>query len=139
MTKRRAFLCDATVAAAALASWRCGSGGGSPTAPIEPPPTEPVSVHVALMPVGATVAASGGGVSLAITRLDDASVVAVSRTCTHMGCLVLLPAAAGQTLDCPCHGSRFKTTGSVVQGPAANPLPSYPAHIEAGQVVVTVD
>lgn len=136
MPRRREFVRDLTLVTTALSAWRCAGGG--PTSPLTPPLAEPVTVLVPLMAVGQTVAASGGGVNLAVTRRDDTSVVAVSRTCTHQGCTVLLPSAPGGTLDCPCHGSRFQTTGALVNGPARLPLPSYPARIDGGQVVVTV-
>ena len=66
------------------------------------------------MGVGETVATSvtlvGGLVTpLAVTRLSQAEAVTVSRICTHEGCTVALPGAPGATLDCPCHGSRFRT------------------------------
>ena len=90
------------------------------------------------MAVGETVAVFDGDFTLAVTRSSPSSVVAVSRTCTHEGCTVLLPAASGQTLDCPCHGSRFTTDGAVVNGPAARPLPSFPARIVGSEVVITI-
>ncbi len=136
MPGRRDFVRNVSLVTTALAGLRCG--GGSPTAPLTPPDAEPVSVRVPLMAIGQTVAASSGDLNLAITRLGDASVVAVSRTCTHQGCTVLLPSGSGTTLDCPCHGSRFQTTGSVVNGPATRPLQAYPSRIEGGQVVVTI-
>jgi cytochrome b6-f complex iron-sulfur subunit len=64
--------------------------------------------------------------------------VAVSRRCTHAGCTVLLPSAPGQSLDCPCHGSRYTPTGSVILGPAVLPLSNFPARIEGSEVVVTL-
>jgi glycine/D-amino acid oxidase-like deaminating enzyme/nitrite reductase/ring-hydroxylating ferredoxin subunit len=53
---------------------------------------------------------------------DDAGVVhAVSPICTHLYCRVGFNAAE-RSWDCPCHGSRFATDGTVIQGPAVSPL-----------------
>jgi len=58
------------------------------------------------------------GRSVVLVR-DGGGVFAVSRVCTHLGCIVQ-PTPAG--FDCPCHGSRFAPDGSVVKGPAPKPL-----------------
>ena len=47
---------------------------------------------------------------------------AVSLRCTHMGCLVRFNGAE-RSWDCPCHGSRFDVDGTVLEGPAVDPLP----------------
>jgi cytochrome b6-f complex iron-sulfur subunit len=98
-------------------------------------------VRVPLPAVGQTVAATGQLLTplpLAVSRLSATTVVAVSRICTHEGCTVELPQTPAQTLDCPCHGSRFQVTGLVVNGPAGRPLASFPSVIDGNEVVVTL-
>jgi Rieske Fe-S protein len=45
---------------------------------------------------------------------------AVSAICTHLGCTVNLAGNGG--FHCPCHGSVFNQSGSVVSGPAPSSL-----------------
>ena len=50
--------------------------------------------------------------------------IALSSVCTHQGCQVAYNHGNGN-LPCPCHGSIFSTTGSVLQGPAVSSLAKY--------------
>lgn len=59
--------------------------------------------------------------AVAAFRDDDGTVQAVSAVCTHLGCLVSFNPAE-RSWDCPCHGSRFATDGSVIEGPAVDDL-----------------
>jgi glycine/D-amino acid oxidase-like deaminating enzyme/nitrite reductase/ring-hydroxylating ferredoxin subunit len=65
------------------------------------------------------------GEKVAGYRGEDGSLIAVSATCTHLGCRVSFNRAE-RSWDCPCHGSRFATDGSVLQGPAVHRLERKP-------------
>ncbi|WP_028059867.1 FAD-dependent oxidoreductase [Candidatus Solirubrobacter pratensis] len=56
-----------------------------------------------------------------VYRDEDGELHAVSLRCTHLGCLVRFNRAE-RSWDCPCHGSRFDVDGSVLEGPAVDPL-----------------
>jgi cytochrome b6-f complex iron-sulfur subunit len=50
--------------------------------------------------------------------------IALSNICTHQGCTVSYD-PGNNNLPCPCHGSVYSTSGSVLQGPADAPLKKY--------------
>jgi nitrite reductase/ring-hydroxylating ferredoxin subunit len=74
-----------------------------------------------LLPGDGTVARIGAR-HLAVHRDAEGNLRAVSARCTHLGCLVGWN-RADRTWECPCHGSRFAADGSLLQGPATQPLP----------------
>jgi glycine/D-amino acid oxidase-like deaminating enzyme/nitrite reductase/ring-hydroxylating ferredoxin subunit len=61
------------------------------------------------------------GAKVAAYRDAAGRITLRSAICTHMGCTVGWNTAEG-TWDCPCHGSRFKSSGEVISGPAEAPL-----------------
>ncbi|WP_217909629.1 ubiquinol-cytochrome c reductase iron-sulfur subunit [Desulfosediminicola flagellatus] len=69
--------------------------------------------------------------------LQDGSFLALSRTCTHLGCSI--PWDNGeQKFICPCHGSTFDIKGEVLTPPATRALDSYPLKIENGEIRVNI-
>lgn len=62
------------------------------------------------------------GTSLVATSCDrDGRTHTVDAVCTHLGCIVSFNEGE-QTWDCPCHGSRYRLDGKVLDGPAREPL-----------------
>ncbi len=97
-------------------------------------PKDGVNVPAADVPVG-------GGTVLAdekvvVTQPAAGEFRAFSAVCTHQGCPV--STIADGTINCPCHGSRFSIEdGSVVHGPADQPLASLTARTDGDQVAVS--
>ncbi len=159
LQSRRALLAGACVAgAAALAgctTYDANNGGIA-----GPPPSAPASSSQAAAGAGGASAPGGAGAAsaapanaLATTAevpvgggkiINGANVVvtqavagtfkAFSAVCTHQGCIV--DAIANGTIDCPCHGSKFSIKdGSVVNGPAASPLPPVTITVQGTSIV----
>ena len=64
---------------------------------------------------------------------------AIDDECTHEGCSLSDGTLDEAELECICHGSIFNVkTGEVVQGPAEEPVPTYPVHVEGGSVSVEI-
>ncbi|HEX8172082.1 MAG TPA: FAD-dependent oxidoreductase [Thermoanaerobaculia bacterium] len=66
---------------------------------------------------------AAGGKKVAAYRDEAGTLFTVSAVCTHMKCDVAWNAAE-RTWDCPCHGSRYKPDGAVLNGPAREGLAS---------------
>jgi cytochrome b6-f complex iron-sulfur subunit len=64
-----------------------------------------------------------------LARLEDGGFLALSRTCTHLGCSVPW-IEKEMKFACPCHGSAFDITGNVIDAPAPRALDIYPMTIE---------
>jgi glycine/D-amino acid oxidase-like deaminating enzyme/nitrite reductase/ring-hydroxylating ferredoxin subunit len=62
-----------------------------------------------------------GARKLAIYRGERGEVVTLSAVCTHHGCIVQWNSTE-RSWDCPCHGSRFDSSGRVINGPAISDL-----------------
>jgi len=89
-------------------------------------------VELAKVPVGGAVQVQHpDGQPIIVAQPKAGQVSAHSAVCTHQQCAVV---PAGDSLNCPCHGSVFNlSTGAVVNGPAVRPLPSI--HVAEGRVV----
>jgi len=64
---------------------------------------------------------------------DGGGLSAISLACTHLGCTV---GQAGDGFACPCHGSRFRRDGTVVNGPATTSLAAHDLQVVEGRRIV---
>jgi nitrite reductase/ring-hydroxylating ferredoxin subunit len=87
------------------------------------------------IPEGEATAFDVGGVEIAVARSEGA-LYAFSDICTHRACnLANGGEIDGTTIECECHGSMFDmATGGVVEGPATEPIQTYPVSDEGGDL-----
>jgi len=77
--------------------------------------------HLATLAAGDSAIIDAEGESFAAYRSPTGELFAVSPVCTHLGCKVHWNSVE-TSWDCPCHGSRFRVDGTVIEGPAITPL-----------------
>jgi nitrite reductase/ring-hydroxylating ferredoxin subunit len=78
------------------------------------------------------------GRRIAVANVDG-SLHAFDDTCTHMGCSLAQGEMDGNVIECPCHGSRFDVTnGTVVQGPATDPVETFEARMEGSDLQIAL-
>jgi nitrite reductase/ring-hydroxylating ferredoxin subunit len=93
-----------------------------------------------LLGMTADIPVGGGKVFTAakvvVTQPAKGHFKAFSAVCTHVGCLC--NQVADGTINCPCHGSKFKIAdGSVTAGPADAPLATAKIHVADGKIMLT--
>jgi cytochrome b6-f complex iron-sulfur subunit len=74
-------------------------------------------------------------VPVVIINRPDRGVIALSRVCTHLGCLIEYHRGR-QQLVCPCHAGVYDLDGSVVSGPPPKPLTAIPLKIEGESIIL---
>jgi nitrite reductase/ring-hydroxylating ferredoxin subunit len=85
---------------------------------------------------GQVRAFEAGGQQVAVTRIGGV-LYGFGDTCTHRGCSLATGEVMGTEIECECHGSVFDmTTGAVVEGPAEDPVPSFPVRDEGGALQI---
>jgi Rieske Fe-S protein len=130
----------------------CGGGGGSITGGSLPPDVPALSTLTATaasggvtvnIDAGSPLAAVGsaailqspsGLILVAHTAAD--TFTAVTATCTHENCTIT--GFTGQAFVCPCHGSRFSTSGAVQNGPATRSLRSFPTRFASNVLTISI-
>jgi glycine/D-amino acid oxidase-like deaminating enzyme/nitrite reductase/ring-hydroxylating ferredoxin subunit len=75
-----------------------------------------------------------GGKKLAVVK-KDGKVKAFSTVCPHLGCQVEWNDGEN-TWDCPCHGSRFESDGSLQRGPAKRGLDPIEIKTDNGNIKI---
>lgn len=91
---------------------------------------------VAMLPENVPTKATFGSTALMLVRRGDV-VHALKETCSHAGGPLSEGELGDGTIQCPWHGSVFRTSdGSVVHGPATSRQVSYRARINEDQVEV---
>ncbi len=91
------------------------------------PPGTKINLDLSLADNSSLNATGGSKIvqSIIVINTGSGSFVALSSVCTHEGCTVGYDSPSGN-VKCPCHGSVYATTGSVITGPAPIALKSYP-------------
>lgn len=129
-----------TVGSYVISQFNACSDGSNP---ISPNQKNPIMVDLSLFEnsalniIGGSVAISGNNIDesgMLIIRTGESLVTALSRTCTHQGCTI--PGFQNGVSSCPCHGSRFDTSGNVVNGPATTALKKYNATIVGNIITI---
>ena len=79
-----------------------------------------------------------GEESIVVVNLEG-KYYAIGNLCTHRKCLLSDGPLSEGTVECPCHGSVFDfRTGSVLNGPAKDPVPVFQVKAEQDQILIEV-
>jgi Rieske Fe-S protein len=151
---RRQFCAHACQAASLVAVGAflpaCGGGDdGNPTSPSNPATEQPLTVingsvsgRTVSVPAGGALAAPNSAAlvtaslgSFLVFRNSQTSFTVLTAVCTHEGCTV--DRFNGQLYVCPCHNSKYTTTGSVANGPATRALTTFPSTLSGDTLTFT--
>jgi cytochrome b6-f complex iron-sulfur subunit len=132
----------------------CGGGGGNPGSPSgggsDAPQLPIISgtvanrvVSVTIDPAGSPLANVGSAAlvntssgNFLVSRSGQTFFIALTATCTHEQCNIT--GFENSNYVCPCHGSTYSTSGSVLMGPATRSLQQYPTQFTNNVLTFTI-
>lgn len=145
-TRREFCACACQVASLVAASGLAACGGpSSPSSTAPPLPSVSGTVNgrtVSITIDGSPLATVGAAAILQsslgpflIARVAQDSFNVMTGICTHEACTVT--GFSNNQFVCPCHGSRYTTSGTVANGPAPRPLQQFPSQFANGILTFT--
>ncbi|MEU4106112.1 Rieske (2Fe-2S) protein, partial [Streptomyces tanashiensis] len=117
-----------------------GHVGPAPPPGGAPPPPPPAAASGGTPLARTSEIPVGGGTvfteeKVVVTQPEAGEFKAFSAICTHQGCIV--NKVADGTIDCPCHGSKYRIAdGSVAAGPAPRPLPAEQIKVSGEEITL---
>lgn len=94
-----------------------------------------IRVNKSDLPVGEAKDVALDSLPAIIINRPGKGMIAFSRICTHLGCLVDYDKGMGRIV-CPCHGAIFDLEGNVLSGPPPKPLAKLPLRIEGDFILI---
>ena len=94
-----------------------------------------VSLDKDQIPPGTAKEVTYNDIPLVVINRKGSGYIALSRVCTHLGCLVGYD-SFNNKLVCPCHAGEFALEGNVLSGPATKALQRYPLKISPKQITI---
>jgi cytochrome b6-f complex iron-sulfur subunit len=98
-------------------------------------PDTPLTINKDEIPTGTAKEIVFNETPLVVINRKGSGFIALSRVCTHLGCLVGYD-KFNNKLVCPCHAGEFDLEGRVLSGPATKPLLRYSIKITADQITI---
>uniref|UniRef100_A0AAU2VC12 Cytochrome bc1 complex Rieske iron-sulfur subunit n=1 Tax=Streptomyces sp. NBC_00003 TaxID=2903608 RepID=A0AAU2VC12_9ACTN len=145
VNSRRTVLVAAAGAAALAGCSNSGDGGGGSTAPAtvagsaDPGQSSPPAQAGKVLAKTSDIPVGGGKVfvdqKVVVTQPEAGTFKGFSAICTHQGCTVAT--VSGGTINCPCHGSKYRIAdASVAGGPAPRPLPAQQITVDKDSILL---
>jgi nitrite reductase/ring-hydroxylating ferredoxin subunit len=99
-------------------------------------PRDWTAVEAGELEEGKPTSALAGDTPVLLVR-HNGHLHALHDRCSHRGCLLSSGEVEGESITCPCHGSRFDLhDGSIERGPATAPQPVFETRDRDGGIEV---
>ncbi|MEV4130706.1 Rieske (2Fe-2S) protein [Dactylosporangium sp. NPDC049742] len=149
-TTRRTLIAGAGAAGLTAALAGCAAYGDTGTSSDGAAPAATGGGDTAAAATGGATGGGGGGFAktsdipvgggkifedqkIVVTQPAAGQFKCFTAVCTHAGCVV--GDVSGGTINCPCHGSKFKVAdGSVANGPASKPLKAVAIKVDGDSI-----